>query len=166
MMAVDTRQAARRALRYESFADLARDLDAIEEAHRSGRLRTTGNWTASQIMEHLAKFANCAFDGFPGRAPWIVRKAAKLLFKRKILSGEPMPPGFKIPRQASFMVPSAETTTEEGIAMLRLVLARLDRGDRFTAESPIFERLSHEEWCRAQLGHAAMHMSFIEPGDG
>ena len=164
-MPVNTKEAPRRDLRYGSFADFARDVDAIETAHRAGRLGTTGNWSAGQIMDHLSRFANAAFDGFPKRAPWIVRKLAILIFKKKMLSGEPMPPGFKIPRQAGSMVPSETTTTEEGLAMLRKVFARLDTGDMFTAPSPLFETLTHEQWCKSQLGHAAMHMSFISIDD-
>jgi len=164
-MPVNTKEAPRRDLRYGSFAEFARDVDAIETAHRSGRLGTTGNWSAGQIMEHLSRFADSAFDGFPQRAPWIVRKLAILIFKKKMLSGEPMTPGFKIPRQVQFLMPVDATTVEQGSAMLRGVFARLDAGEVFTAPSPLFEKLTHEQWCKSQLGHAAMHMSFITIDD-
>lgn len=165
-MTIDTKTAPRRDVRYQTMEDFERDLDRVEAALASGRLRTSGNWSAGQVLEHLAKFAQCAFDGFPSRAPWIIRKMIILMFKRKIMSGEPMPAGYKIPRQAMFLAPGDGVSAEDGVAQMRAVFARLHRGDRFTAESPIFERLSHEEWCKAQLGHAAMHMSFLMIDDG
>lgn len=161
---MDTKAAPRRDLRYESFDDLAADLDAIEAAHRAGTLGVTGNWTPGQIMDHLAKFATCALDGFPGRAPWPIRKLLTVMYKKKILSGDPLPPGYKIPKQAAFMRPREDITTEEGIAELRGIIDRLRAGEQFSQPSPIFENLTHEQWCKAQLGHASMHMSFISVG--
>ncbi len=158
---VNTKEAPRRNLRYGSFEDFERDVDAIEATERAGSVNTTGNWTAGQIMEHLGKFSEYALDGFPSRAPWAIRKLAILMFKKKMLSGEPMPAGFKIPRQASYMAPGDDVSVEDGIVRLRGVFARLHAGEKFSASSPVFERLSHEQWCKAQLGHAAMHMSFI-----
>lgn len=165
-MTVNTKVAPRRAVRYQTLDDFERDLDRIEAALASGRLRTSGNWSVGQILDHLARFAQCALDGFPSRAPWIIRKIIILLFKKKIMSGEPMPPGYKIPKQANFLAPRDDITPEEGVSKMREVFARLHAGERFTADSPIFERLSHEEWCKAQLGHAAMHMSFLMIDDG
>ncbi len=163
-MTVDTKTAPRRTLRFDSFEDFERDLDAIEASHKAGTLKTTGNWGAGQIMEHLTRFGKCALDGFQNKAPWPIRKIFTLMYKKKMLTGDPMPSGYKLPKQASYMLPEDGTTTEEGIEMLRAFLLRVQGGEKFKAFSPIFGQLTHEEWCKAQLGHAAMHMSFIEPG--
>ncbi len=162
---VNTKTAPRRDLAYRSFDEFEADVDRVEAAHRAGGLTTTGNWTPGQIMEHLAKFANCAFDGFDAMAPWPMRKIMILLFKKKMLSGDPMPAGYKLPKKAEFMLPGDEVATEGGLDQIRAVFLRLQGGERFKAKSPLFERLDHDQWCKAQLGHAAMHMSFIDLGE-
>ncbi len=160
---VNTKTAERRELRYQSLDDLLRDLDAIESSHSAGTLRTTGNWTTGQIAQHCAILMRCAIDGFPTTAPWLVRVIVTALFKKKALSGAPAPPGFKIPKQAGFLTPDDDVTFEQGVGELREVVGRIKAGERFTHPSPVFGRLSHEEWTTLQLGHTAMHMSFVWP---
>ncbi|MEM9066571.1 MAG: DUF1569 domain-containing protein [Planctomycetota bacterium] len=163
---IDTKTADRRELRYTSLDDLASDIEAIDASWQAGTLKTTGNWSAGQITEHVAILMECAVDGFPGKpAPWLVRKVIKMLFLKKALTGDPLPPGFKIPSQASFLTPGDNTTTEAGVAQLRTIVDRVRGGVRFTHPSPIFEKLTHEQWVMLQLGHASMHMSFIQPSE-
>jgi len=45
---------------------------------------------------------------------------------------------------------------------LRSALARLDADEKFTQPSPLLGRLSHEQWVRMQLGHASMHLGFLD----
>jgi len=161
-MPVDTKTADRRDLRLSTLDDLRAELDRVQTAHDTASLRHTGNWTPGQILQHLAIFMECALDGFPGRAPFFVRWIAIPLFKKKAVSGVPMPPGFKLPKQASFMLPGDATTFEQGMDRLRSVLARLDADEKFTQPSPLLGRLSHEQWVRIQLGHASMHLGFLD----
>lgn len=63
-MPLDTRTVTdRRPLRFSTLADVRADLDALEQAHRAGALRRTGNWTPAQHMAHVAAFINYDYDG-------------------------------------------------------------------------------------------------------
>lgn len=163
---VDTKRASRREIHFTSLEDVLADLDAIEASHAAGTLTAHGNWSAGQVCEHVAILMECAVDGFPTRAPAPVRWAATLLFKKKALSGKPMPAGFKIPKQAAFLEPGADTTAESGFARLRTIVERVRGGERFSVPSPIFGRLTHSQWVTLKAGHAALHMSFLQPGGG
>lgn len=158
---VDTKSVERRDITFATLADISADIDRIEAAHRAGSLRTTGNWSAGQVFEHISILMECAIDGFPSQMPAPMRWMAILLYKKKALSGEKMPAGFKLPKGASFLIPHESTTTEEGLARLRTVLARIDAGERFNQPSPVFGTLTHDQWCTLQAGHATLHLSFI-----
>jgi len=161
---INTRQADRRDVQYASLDDLRADLDAIERAHAAGTLRNTGNWSPGQVLEHLAIFMECALDGFPhGKIPWHLRTVAKLLFKNGAVSGKPPPPGFNIPDGAAFLRPGEDTSFEAGMTRLRTCLDRLAKGDTLDHPSPLFGKLTHEEWTQLQLGHASLHLSFLHP---
>lgn len=160
---IDTKSALRRPVRYRSLDELRADLDALERGHRATTLRTTGNWSAGQVQQHCAIFMRCALDGFPHKAPWPIRVVASTLYKRKALSDAPIPSGFRIPKQANFLRPDDDITFDLGAAELREVIARVQAGDRFSHASPLFGRLSHEQWTHMQLGHCALHLSFLWP---
>lgn len=162
---VNTRKAPRRALRFAGLDDLIAELDRIQQAHDAGSLRTTGNWTAGQILGHLAAFWQAAIDGFPPEMapPWAVRVAARLLFRRKAISGATTPAGFKPPRAArAHMEFGPETTFEAGMSSLRAQIERTRRGERFAKPSPLLGELTHDEWLRLQLGHCQLHLGFVE----
>ena len=62
-------------------------------------------------------------------------------------------------------MPPEGTRFEEGYAALRSCVDRVLAGDRMTHPSPIFEKLTHDEWVTLQLGHCSMHLSFISLGE-
>ncbi len=161
-MTVDTKSAERRQVKYASLDEISKDLDRMEAAHHAGTLQTTGNWSAGQIFEHVSILFECSLDGFPSQAPAPLRWMAILFFKKKALSGETMPAGFKLPKGAAFLIPQEDTTFEEGLLRLRQVLARVEAGERFRVPSPMLGKLSHEEWTTLHCSHCSLHMSFID----
>lgn len=163
-MTVDTKRASRREIDLRNLEDVSADLDRIQAAHDAGTLGQTGNWTPGQNMEHVAILMESAIDGFPGGPPAIFRWITTLLFKKKALKGGQPPAGFKLPKGVSFLVPGENTSFDEGMNRLRGVIARIKGGERFTHDSPVFGKLTHDQWVTIQSGHAALHLSFIKLG--
>ncbi|MFG0293816.1 MAG: DUF1569 domain-containing protein [Phycisphaerales bacterium JB050] len=162
---VETKTAPKRDLKFTCMNCLKDELGRLEQANTKGELVTTGNWSAGQILSHCAIFMRCSFDGFPSRAPARLRVIARLMFKKKAVSGAPMPSGFQLPKQASFMLPAPEVPFEQGMGELREQVARLDAGEQFSHPSPVLGPLTHEEWVKLHLAHCMMHLGFMDyPG--
>lgn len=161
---IDTKKAPRRELSFHCTGCLKEDLARLEAAHRAGTLRATGNWTAGENLDHVAIAWEFALDGPPpgARVPLVVRMLAPLL-KRRMTSGRTLPAGFRIPSSSSYMEPRRGCAFEDGLARLRAVLDRLDRGERMTQPSPAFGALAHDEWMGLHLGHAQLHLGFLHP---
>ncbi len=154
-----------RMLDFRSVADLGRELDRIEEACHSGAVKPTGSWSVGQNCQHVAKFFSFALDGFDAPAPMPIRIIATLLFKKKAIGPGPMPSGIKLPAKASYMLPDPDVSDKDGIAFLRQQIQRIKNGEQFTHPSPIFGKLTHDQWMNIQLKHAAMHLGFLDLGD-
>ena len=164
-MTVDTKQVTgRREVVYGGIDDLKADLDAVEAAHNAGTLKALGNWSAGQIFDHCAIFMESALDGFPSAPPAPVRWLISMLFKKKALAGGSPPAGFKLNKWAAFLLPGDGVTFEAGLARWRAAIARLDGGEQMTHDSPIFGKLTPEQWKTLQCGHATLHMSFLDLG--
>ena len=52
---INTSTAPRRELSFHCTGCLKEDLAKIEAADRAGTLRVTGNWTAGENLDHVAK---------------------------------------------------------------------------------------------------------------
>jgi hypothetical protein len=116
--ATKTGQLAYRKLRFNSIADVNRDLDQLAELDRNGRLGTSGRWTAGQIMAHLAAWIEYGYDGYPIKSPpWIIRWFLRLRLPKMLESG--MPRGVKIPGIPGGTIGADEMPTDQGIARLR-----------------------------------------------
>jgi len=160
---IDTRKAERRELAFHCTGCLKEDLAKIEAADRAGTLRVTGNWTAGENLDHIAKGIEFSIDGFPPemRLAWPVRMIARLM-KGRMTNGKTLPAGFKLPKVAAVFLPTPGTSTADGLARLRRVLERLDAGARCVHPSPAFGAMTHDEWMRLHLAHAQLHLGFIE----
>ena len=147
---------------FHSVAELQADLDAIERAHQEGTLSTDGGWTVGQNLNHCAKFMKSSFDGFEMDAPWILRVLCSVLLKP--IATKPksqMKPGIKLPKKAKELLPEEEVSVEEGLKQMRTQLARIDAGEQMTVPSPLFGKLTHEQWVNLHLNHCRMHMGYL-----
>lgn len=167
MTEVNTKKAERRELDFKCTGCLKKELDRIDAAHRAGTLTTTGNWTAAQNLEHCARFWSAAIDGFPPdvKPPLVVKWIVGLLFKGKAVKGGTAPAGIKPPPAFTrHFEPAADTDYDAAMAHLRRQVARTDNGEKFDHPSPLFGKLTHEQWTNVQLGHVQLHLGFLRPG--
>lgn len=162
MSTIDTGKSQdRRTLRFANFAEVLRDLDALRAAIAGGTLRTTGNWNAAQVFNHLAAFMEYPFSGYPpelAAPPWFVRFVMKFM-RRKMCFGQ-MPAGVKIPGVRGGTVGFEDSPVDAAEARLRSAIARLER-EAPTRPSPLFGPMSHEEWKGLNLRHCELHLSFL-----
>lgn len=151
----------RRALRLENLAEALRDLDALRAAIAGGTLRTSGNWNAAQVYNHLAAFMEYPFNGYPpemSTLPWFLRFVMQ--FMRHRMCFVKMPSGVKIPGVKGGTVGFEDSPVDAAEARLRAAIARLDR-EAPTRPSPLFGPMSHEEWKGLNLRHCELHLSFL-----
>lgn len=158
---VDTRTATRRVLSLETLAALSAELNRLEAAHRAGTLRSTGNWTPGENLDHLARAMRPSFDGFDFTVAVPIRLVGSLFMKRRFLR-EGFPRGFKMgPKMSAAFGPRPGVPFEEGLLALREQLSRIDRGERMTHASPGLGALTHDEWVRLHLRHAELHLAYL-----
>lgn len=146
----------RRPVRYTHLEDILTDAERIA----SGPYRTLGNWSLGQIVEHIAKAMDTAFDKSDFRAPWVLRVFVAPLVKNQMLI-KPMPAGFKLPKSAKTLIPDP--------LEIQPALEHLKKSiERFETQTPtqkhgFFGDLAPQEWVSLMLRHAEMHMSFVVP---
>lgn len=155
--------AKRRELRFESLGAALRDAEALAAADEVGRISTTGNWTLGQSLGHLAFWADAPHDGYPPlpRAPWLLRKLARLARRRILAQG--FKPGVRFRGVAEGTYGVDRYSTAEGLARLRRAYQRLDEHPP-TVANPIFGELTHDEWKSLNERHAELHLSFFQIG--
>ncbi len=145
----------RRSLRFDAIDGILADVEALNGT----RLRTTGNWTAGQIVLHVSLLIGASLDGFGYRLPLPIRVLARLGKERTLRGG--MKPGFPVPKKLSHLRPGPEVTWDDALADLRGNTRRIGAGEQMTAESPLFGRMTHREWVRLHCRHAELHLSFV-----
>jgi hypothetical protein len=148
----------RRTLRFESLDAMLNDARAVVQRPHV----TVGNWTTGQILDHVARVMDCAFDGFDFRLPfwipWLVKP-----FRNRFLV-QPLRSGVRLPRRAANLLPSEPVTTEEALARLERSVERL-KSQNPTQLHPVLGRLTSDEHRRLNLRHAELHLSFIVPAE-
>ena len=153
---------------YHTLNDIRAELDRFESAHSSGQLRTTGGWSAGQILEHCGEPIGMAIDGWvnrdgdPLKLPFLFRMLGTFILKPTIgvIKGRP---GIKIPKGvASRIVPQPERSFEDGMSIFKANLARVESGEQMTKPSPLFGKMSHDKWIKLHLDHCRLHFGFIQ----
>ncbi len=158
---VSTKAARRRLVAYSSLADLWQDLDKIEKAHKAGTLRRMGNHEAGPNFAHLAMGMKGSFEGYPTRAPWMLRVVGGVM-KKRILS-KPFEPGFNLSKDAESKAWDDSVSFEGGLAMLREQVTRAGKaGAAPGMPHPFFGAMTAAEWQVYYLRHAELHLSFLQ----
>ena len=148
----------RRELHFSSMADI---LENVEYLAAGDPPRSTGNWTPAQIVEHVGRVIDYSIEGFPTpKAAMPVRFIAWLL--RRIVLARPMQPGIKLPGRFANLLPDHGTIWDDAVDRFRAVYAKLATR-QMTQPSPVFGRLSHQQWEQLHCRHAEMHFSFMHP---
>ncbi len=154
----------RRAIRLRTIEDLLDEAETVCAAASNGRIHCLGNWSAAQVLWHIAKLIELSFDGFSWRyrrGPlWITRPFRFLTWRWLIRLA--FRPGFKNPPEAAVLEPPSALSLEEAAAYLRRQIERIRRGERMTQESAVEGPYSHEQWVYIHLRHAELHLSFLE----
>ena len=143
-----------------SFATLDEAVaDAVQLA--SGDVRTTGNHSFGQILEHLARTHDMATGLLPGpKMPFFMRLMMPLM-KKSIIKD--VQPGFKLPPNAEeFFWPAQEFEVQEALAHLRESVERFNTEGPL-AKHPLFGKLTTEQTTQLNCKHCAMHLSFVHP---
>ncbi len=136
------------------------DIQADVESLQGSAIRTTGNWTAAQIVQHVTDVITLSVDGFGFKFAWPLRVLGRLL-RAKALT-KPMRPGFSVPRAMRRTFPSDQLPLDQAVEGLRRAIGRA-KSERMTVASPILGPLTHEQWEQLHCRHAEMHLSFIQP---
>ncbi len=150
-MSINTRKVeGRREVRYKSLDDL------LEDARRCAvdGSTTIGNWSISQIYQHLTEVLHARIDGFPSSGFWPLRLMARIFFKHKMLR-HGLPPGYNNPRLKPADIPIADALAQFVTAIERF------QANPERAPHPWWGAFTSEEAVQFQLRHAELHMSFI-----
>lgn len=145
----------RRPLHLSDVAELRTEVEAI----CTRPVRTLGNWTEAQIVQHVARMMEFAYAGFPFKASRYVRPVARLYLPRLLRKG--FTPSFRLPERARALLPDDAVSLAQAAAQMGAVLGRLDRGEPMTQPHPLFGVLSPEQWVQLHLRHAEHHFSFV-----
>lgn len=157
---IDTRQAQRRTLEFDTLDQALADARRCAEADQAGTLHRTGNWTAGQIFGHLAWWIEGSFDGFPMSPPWFVKLLGPLMRSRALR--RPAQMGFRLPGAPDGTYGTEQLSTAEGLARLERAYARLNAAPP-SRPNPVFGRMTHDQWKQLHLRHAEGHLSVLHP---
>ncbi|MCC9599414.1 DUF1569 domain-containing protein [Stieleria sp. JC731] len=137
--------------------------DAVAEVERLAIIpvKTSGNFTFPQIVEHLAT----AFDISSGHQtpppiPFILRLIGPLL--GRIVAHRPMKPGLKLPQNAQDFFWRDEQQLDEAMTTFREAFKRYRAVDKLPRH-PIFGNLSRDNNEQLQCRHMELHLGFVHP---
>ena len=157
-MTVNIKTADRRVLKFDTLDDIVRDVEAIA----SGPHRVTGNWTAAQNIWHVAHTVAMSNRGFDFKVPLVMKLLGRML-KGLGMHTKPIKPGFNPPgKVAAAFAPPPDVSLEMAVAKLRDEVAYA-KAHGMHHPSPLFGKLTHEQWTQLHCRHAELHHSFIHP---
>lgn len=144
----------RRELNFQTLDEVVADAETLVA---SPKTRTIGNWPLSQLLSHLASTVENSMDGFPTKAPLLIRIIGPFI-KSSVISKK-MGPGIKLPKYAEEAAYPAVATPQAALDRLRTAVARTKK-ETMNAVHPAFGKMTHEEWNKLHLRHSELHLSY------
>ncbi|WP_240928152.1 DUF1569 domain-containing protein [Thalassoroseus pseudoceratinae] len=151
------KKSSRRTLHFDSISEIRSEINRLASAN----IRTIGNWSFAQILDHLASAMEASFDGFNFKSPWFVRSIAGPMVKKRFLT-KPMPAGFKLPKRATQILPDKGVDRTASLSRIFAVLDRFEHEEP-RQPHPVFGRLTPAESIQLHCRHAELHLSFVVP---
>src|SRR6266536_6548521 len=84
--------ARRRRLAFSGLGEVMPEVKRLLAGHA-----LVGRWTLGQICNHLATAVRLSMDGFPVKAPWLVRRTAGVVLRRVMLGRGWIPERVPVP---------------------------------------------------------------------
>lgn len=148
----------RRDVQYNSMDEF------IDDAKRlaSGEVRTEGNYTYGQILDHLTQVLKVVLGEIePPRVPLPMRLVGRMM--KWFVLNRPMAPGFKLPQAAQDVFWSTDDVDVDRALQEFVEAAHRFENATSLPKHPFFGKLTREEHLKLQLNHGALHMSFVRP---
>jgi hypothetical protein len=146
---------ARRTLSFAAIDQIMPEVDRLLEGHA-----TVGNWSLGQIFGHLTHAVTYSVDGFPQRAPWLIRKTIGPWLLRRILRSGQFPEGVKLPKEAE---PRPGLDARAEAEAMRAALRIFATAPGPFAEHPLGPAMDRAGWERMHCIHCAHHLSYVLP---
>jgi hypothetical protein len=125
-----------------------------------------GNWDLAQACGHVAEWMRFPLDGYP-KVPlplrpvmWLARITVGRSVRDRILATGTFETGG---RTMTETIPAPGGDPAAAVAKLRETVARFQAHAGDFHPSPLFGRMTRDEWVRLNLAHAAHHLSFLVP---
>lgn len=141
------------------FTDFDAVVADVQRLHEQG-YHQVGQWSLSQILQHLTLTLERSVNGFPAKMPWFVRKIVAPLIRGKIFAQRKLQAGLKAPVD---MVFSAGADEANEVKRFNEVLDRVKEYQGEFQPHPVFEKISPEEWRQFHFIHIAHHLNFLIP---
>ncbi|MCA9218582.1 MAG: DUF1569 domain-containing protein [Planctomycetales bacterium] len=139
--------------------------EVVAEAERlaDGEVRTTGNHSFGQILEHLAITHDMTTGRIKAPAPpWYMRLFI-MIMKPVLIKDRPIKPGFKLPADAERVFwPNREFAVNEALSHLKESVEHY-KSKGPLPKHPMFGNLSREQNDRMNCRHAELHLGFVHP---
>jgi len=149
----------RREVDSRSFDEVMADIESLARSRKCARV---GNWDLGQTVGHLARSVSSSIDGFPSKAPWLMRKLFKRMALKQVMGTRKIPQGFKVKGQ---IVPEPGIDVGRMAGELKGAFERFEKHAGEFAPHPFFEKLDKDRWRQLHLIHCAHHLSFQLPGE-
>jgi len=147
--------AERRSLTFATLDRVMPDVDRLLEGHE-----TVGKWSLAQICNHLCTSVAYSVEGYPGRAPWILRATVGAFVRRRLLRTGRMATGIRLPEEFQ---PKPGLDARAEAEALRACLQYYAAHQGTPVTHPILGKLTRAEWDRFHAIHCAHHLSFVRP---
>lgn len=138
--------------------------EVVAEAERlaAGEVRTTGNHSFAEILNHLALSHDVASGRLTPPPPPFFMKLMRPIIRLFVFGNKPLKPGIKLPPAGeSFFWPKADDV-ESALTYLK------ESADHYRTTGPVekhpfFGNVTREQADSLNCRHGALHLSFVHP---
>ena len=142
------------------FANMLQAADDAERLQATGYDRA-GNWSLGEVLSHLNKTVNMAFEPVSFGVPGLLKPVLKWFVFGKMQRGDVIKFRATAPKSVQ---PDDDTDVARELATFRDLCERIEDGKTaLLPKHPLFGAFSRDEWLTMQRWHAAHHLSFLIP---